>query len=124
MKKFIEELSSISVTETDVIIITQVGTKKREKRGLLLTGLPNSTFLGQKIAKVGNTWQFFDKKVCVLTGIAIFLHFFNGEEFIKIQKNPWNITCNKYDDDAKQHNGTSSILCVMFRTSKNISTNV
>ena len=56
----------------------------------------------------------------VLTGIAIFLHFFNGEEFVKIQKNPWNITCNKYDDDAKQHNGTSSILCVMFRTSNKI----
>ena len=55
-------------------------------------------------------------KRCVLTGIAIFLHFFNGEEFVKIQKNPWNITCNKYDDDAKQHNGTSPILCVMFRT--------
>ena len=56
----------------------------------------------------------------VLTGIAIFLHFFNGEEFVKIQKNSWNITCNKYDDDAKQHNGTSSILCVMFCTSNKI----
>ena len=30
----------MSVTETDVMIITHVGTKKREKRGILLTGLP------------------------------------------------------------------------------------
>ena len=118
MKKFIEELSTINVTETDVIIITHVGTKKREKGAFYSQGCQLVPFLVRKLPKLATLDIFLIKEVCVLTGIAIFLHFFNGEEFVKIQKNSWNITCNKYDDDAKQHNGTSSILCVMFRAPK------